>query len=177
MKKMFCTVLAVLMVLGCMFAFTGCNGNKPTTSQKPAIPAGYVEYNDGNISFAYPQAWTKTDGSVTVLAGTNGNNVTVTYEAKTDMYENMTIETFISTMVPAFSMMGLSVSNISIVKAKVNNVDVVKMAFTTSASGVSMSQTIYCVNVAERTYSVTVTEVQKDAALVSNVYNTLYVVK
>ena len=58
-----------------------------------------------------------------------------------------------------------------------NGTNVTKIAYSAKVNGVSMGQTMYVVAVEEINYIVTVTETEADAALVSNVYNTLNIVK
>ena len=177
MKRIICALLALLLVFGCVFALTGCDGGKKEaeTPKKPVIPTGYQEYKNEAISFAYPEGWEKQEGSTTLLQEkATGNNITVAYEAKTDEYEKMTVDEFNKTLKPVLEAAGLSVSNVSIKKEKTNNLDLVKMAFNTTAMGVSMKQTILVATVGDRTYSVTVTEVKSDSALLSNVVKTLY---
>ena len=112
MKKILCALLALLLLIGCTFTFASCNtpnDQKPNDTQQGeneddkkqeegedqkdiVIPEDYVVYDDGKISFAYPKNWTKQNGSVVILTGTNGNNITVVYEPKTNMYDDLTIE-------------------------------------------------------------------------------------
>ena len=76
-------------------AETTANTSAETTAETTAetveidIPDGYQLFSDGYIAFVYPETWSKNDGSVTILSADNGNNITITYEAKTDYYENM----------------------------------------------------------------------------------------
>ena len=180
MKRIVSALLALLLVVGCIFTLTGCDSadKDKDENKKPVIPSGYLEYKNEAISFAYPEGWTKQDGSVTILSdAATGNNITVVYEAKTDMYEKMTVDEFDSTLKPQMEAAGLSISNVSIKKEKTNNLDLVKIAFDTVAMGITMKQTLLVATVGERTYTVSVTETKSDSALLSNVVKTLYGLK
>lgn len=173
MKKILCITLATLLVLGSMLAFSACG------AKAPEIPEGYQVYEDGSLSFAYPEDWTKNSGSTVILmnpAGV-GNNITVVYEAKTDVYEKMTVESFNTDMKPAYEAMGMTVSNVSITNQETNGLDVVELSYTAKMMGVSMEQTAFITTIGDRTYTVTVTETTQDDTLVSNVFNTLYKAK
>jgi hypothetical protein len=193
MKKILCALLALLLLVGSTFTFASCNTpneQKPNDTQQSeneddnkqekgedqkdiVIPEGYRLYNDGTISFAYPENWTKQDGSLVILTGTNGNNITVVYEAKTDAYENLTMETFNSVYKPAYEAMGLTVSNVKIQKTTTNGLNIVQITQNTKNATASMKQTQYFVTLGDKTYTVTVTEVVSDAKLVSTVLETL----
>lgn len=184
MKRIVCTLLALVLVLGCMFTMAACTGDnelkpKETQKQKPEIPAGYTEYENGTISFAYPKNWTVQDGSITILSdAATGNNITVVYEAKTDLYEGMTEDMFNTMLKPTLEAAGMAVSGVQINKVTANNLSVVKITYNAAIAGmVSMQQTLYIATIGESTYTVTVTEVAKDATLVATVQDTLYGLK
>ncbi len=199
MKKILCTILAIAMLFGCMLALSACDANENSTGNSessqgssegessgenqnstanPEIPAGYKEYNNGAIAFAYPDAWTMQDGSTVILQDTTtGNNITVVYEAKTDFYESMTVDTFNSQLKPSYDAAGLSVSNVEISKTTANGLSVVKLSHNTTASGITMKQTQYISTVGDKTYVVTVTEVTEAPAILSTVLDTLHSVK
>lgn len=203
MKKIICMLLALLLLVGCVFTFASCieddskndekneqendkkqegEDNKEEEKEEDkkdeiVIPEGYVAYNDGKISFAYPKDWSKQSGSVSILQTLNGNNITVAYEEKSDMYVNMTIETYNSTLKPVYEAMGMMVSNVKIEKKETNGLQIVQISQTTSINGVTMTQTQYILPIEDLNYVVTVTEVVADAALRETVLNTLTVVK
>ncbi len=193
MKKILCALLALLLLIGCTFTFASCNtpnDQKPNDTQQGeneddkkqeegedqkdiVIPEDYVVYDDGKISFAYPKNWTKQNGSVVILTGTNGNNITVVYEPKTDIYDNMTLESFNSMFKPAYESMGLTISNVKIQKTKTNGLNIVQISHNTKNATATMKQTQYVTTLGDRTYTITVTEVASDAKLVSTVLETL----
>ena len=180
MKKALCTLLALVMVLGCAFALAACSKDEGGKENKtPAIPAGYQKFTIEDIAFAYPEGWQKQDGSVTMLvnASGQGNNITVVYTAKDSTFDNMTVEKFNTDIKPSYEAAGLSVSNASVETVKSNGLSVLKISYTAVVSGVSMEQTQYVVNVGSKTYAITVTEVTPDATLVSTVLDTLHKAK
>ena len=194
MKRFLCLSLALIMML-CSFALVACddkddkapidsgednndNNNTDDKKDEPTIPEGYKLYDNGNISFAYPDDWTITDGSTVLITAGAGNNITVVYEAKTNMYEDMTMDDFNEMFVPAYEAMGMTVSNASVNSTtNDNDVKITKISYKATASGVTMKQTLYITTAGQRTYTVTVTETTNDATLVKNVFDTLTIVK
>ena len=109
MKRFLCLSLALIMML-CTFTLVACddkddkapidsgednndNNNTDDKKDEPTIPEGYKLYDNGDISFAYPADWVKTDGGVVILTNKSGagNNITVTYEAKNTIYDTFTV--------------------------------------------------------------------------------------
>ena len=172
MKKISCIALAALLVLGSMLALASCG------AKAPEIPEGYQVYENGGLSFAYPEDWTKTDGSTVLLINPTGvgNNITVVYEAKYN-HKDLTIDTFNEQMKPAYEAMGMTVSNATVTQKTSNGLDVTEIHYTAKMMGVTMEQTAFITNIGDRTYTVTVTETTQDDTLVSNVFNTLDEVK
>ena len=184
MRRKIASILAIVLVLVCVCA-CGAPANSTTgttsttvTTEAP-VPMGYTTYDNGDISFAYPADWVKTDGSVVILKKLGGarNNITVAYEEKNDIYDTFTVADFNSMMKPAYESMGMAVSNPSIEHKEVGGEKVNVISYTATASGGSMKQTQYIVNAGTRTYIITVTEMTADAALVNNVFNTIKVLK
>ena len=187
MKNVLCLLLACAMMLVSMLALVSCDpasvlvgtesdaesSTEVSTKEEVVIPEDYQTYSNSDLSFAYPKDWTKQDGSVVVLSGSNGNNVTVVYENKTDMYEKMTVDSFNAELKPALQAAGMEVSDVSIEKKTTNSLSVVVLSFKATMNGVSMKQTGYIITLGDKTYTVTVTEVQPDAELVATVLDTL----
>ena len=141
-------------------------------------PEGYRVYSNGTISFAYPENWTKTDGSMVLLKDeATGNNISVSYEPKTDAYEGFDTSDFDTVFKPALDSMGLSVTNANISQKKINDLRVAIVSYSAEANGSSMTQTLYIVTAGEFTYTVAITEKSPDSELVSTVLNTLKTVK
>lgn len=144
----------------------------------PDVPEGYSLYNDGYVVFAYPASWAKQDGSVVILQGDGGNNITSAYETKTDYYVNLTAEGFIADMKPLYESMGLVTSNEAVTQT-VNSkgVAITNITYDATMSGVPFTQCVYIVNSGDRTYSITVSIFEEDEALLSNVFESLTVLK
>ena len=167
-------------------AETTANTSAETTAETTAetveidIPDGYQLFSDGYIAFVYPETWSKNDGSVTILSADNGNNITITYEAKTDYYENMSLTKFNSELKPTYEAMGMSISDISVRhNTNRNDVRTVELSYTVTVNEVSMEQTAFILTSGDRTYSINVTEtvVSLNNALVNNVDKSLTILK
>ena len=147
-----------------------------TSSETTATaPNGYKLFSDGYISFAYPENWSKTEGSVTLIQdNSTGNNITVAYEAKTDYYEDLTVTKFNSELKPVYEAMGVSISGTSVKhKTNSNDVKITRLSFTTVAAGKSMKQTALIFTVADRTYSVTITEAVSNTAVINTAFDSI----
>ena len=90
----------------------------------------------------------------------------------------MTTESYERDMVPFLEKAGLSVSGVQVEQTKTNGLAVTKIHYDiVTESGTPMTQTQFIVTVKEKTYTVTVTEVEEDQALVKNVFETFCKVK
>ena len=182
MKRYLCLLLAMVILL-LSLSLAACDKASTADEDKKdeiTVPDGYTLYDDGKISFAYPEDWEESDGSVAMLMNPTGagNNITIVYEAKTDMYEKMTLASFNENMKPSYEAMGMTLSNIKVEQTENDaGTKITKLSYNATMSGVSMKQTAYVTTVGSRTYSVTVTETTSDATLVKNVFNTLVAVK
>ncbi len=191
MKKFICMLLAMTMILGAMLAFTSCDlfedkddddEEDVTTDgaekEEPEIPNNYQKFDNGDISFAYPANWTKTDASVVMLMNSTGagNNITVAYEPKSDLYEKMDMASFNTNLKPILEAAGMKVKDAKIEQLTNEcGTKITKIVINSEMSGVSLTQTMFVVAVGAKNYCITVTETSTDAVLISNVYNTLYV--
>ena len=187
MKRKIALILSLIMILATLISCG--NGSEDTTATTQTtqtttttgivIPTGYAKYNNGNITFAYPKSWGRTDGSVVILkpSGASGNNITVAYENKNTMYDTMTTAIFNRDIKPVYEAMGLAISSASVEHKNTNGENVTVVSYTAKVQGQSMKQTQFILHCGTRTYTVTVTEVTSDAALVQNVFNTLDVSK
>lgn len=178
MKRLFCAFLALAMTLSCVLVLASC-GSDDQKQEPAATPDGYATYNNGDISFAYPSAWTVKDGNPATIADEAGakNNITVVYEPKNDTYEKSSDAELEKTFKDSLSMMGMSISEFKRTKTKNDYNDIIKISFVSAVSGISIRQTQFIANVGERTYVVTVTEMATDKTLVDNVFNTFVVLK
>ena len=154
------------------------NSMLSTTAASDSIPEGYKLYSNGTISFAYPEAWTKTEGSMDMLVDANtGNNIIVAYENKNEIYKTLTTADFDTVFKPGLEAQGLTVANGTIAQEKAGELDVTVISFdTTTSTGASMKQILNVVTVGELTYSVTITETVSVPALHSTFMNSLKVV-
>ncbi|MBP3333300.1 MAG: hypothetical protein J6M35_04555, partial [Clostridia bacterium] len=143
-------------------------------NKEPTIPAGYKLYDNGDICFAYPEAWVTQDSSVVILTSESGNNITIAYETKSDFYKNMTADEFMSVLGPQFAALGQSISNVK-VEQLTNDIGtaVTKISLNNMYLEINMKQTMYVIASGMRNYVVTVTEVNADSVLLDTVFNTL----
>lgn len=188
MKRFLSLFLALLLAFSLAFCFVGCEEeresskkNKESSSEEepssstPTVeaPDGYTVYSNDDIAFAYPEDWTKTDGSVTMLVNASGvgNNITVAYEAKNTAYESLTASEWESTME---QLTGMSLSNVSI--SKVTNeagVSMTKVSQKVTTNGVTMTQTLFIVHVGSKTYTISTTFASGDNSFVDVAFDTL----
>ncbi len=162
---------------------TTSDGVSETTSEatsedvsKDTAPEGYKTHTEGKISFAYPEGWAQV-GAMFMDSTGNGNNISVAAEPLTNMYKTMTVEKFNQTIAPQFSAMGITASDVAIEqKTNANGEEISVITYTATSMGVSMAQTILCVNASDATYAVTVTEVVEAPQLVAAVLESVKVV-
>lgn len=178
MKKIVLT-LAIMLIFILALSMTAC-GNEATTTTEPAtteapLPEGYVLYDNGDISFAYPENFNKTDGSTVVLSNLiNGNNITIVYEAKTDYYTKMTDAIYAKDLKPAFEAMGMTIEKYTVEQIQnEKGVSLTKVTQTATVQETALQQTLLSITAGDKTYTVTVTEMVKDADFVNNVVNSL----
>ena len=187
MKRKIAVLLSLIMILASLISCgSGAENTTPTTqttqtttSTETVIPTGYVKYNNGNIAFAYPKNWTRTNGSTTIFTNPNGNgnNITVVYENKNTAYDTLTTASFNSDVKPVYEAMGLAISNAKVEHKTTNGEKVTVISYTAKTQGRTIKQTQFVIHSGNRTYTVTVSEFASDTALVQNVFNTLDVSK
>lgn len=191
MKRILVALLTFALAFSMTFTLASCNGGDSsnggdTTTPAPVeettvpTPASYTLYDNGKISFAYPSTWTKQAGSVDTLMNESGagNNITVAYEQYSDIYKKMDVASFNTLLKPSLAAMGMTTSNVTVSQiTNKNKVDITKITYNASMSGVAMKQTLFVVAAGNMNYVVTVTETKTDAALVNNVLDTLYIIK
>ncbi len=183
MKKLLCVILAFILALSFATLLSGCNDPDEGAPGEDApaeavIPDGYQVYDNGDITFAYPEKWIKNDGSVTILVNETGigNNISVAYEAKSDMYEKMDENSFFDQLAPVLSAAGMDVYDVSVEHLENGGkVKIDRIRFKARYAQVDLVQTLFCLTVGERTYAVTVTETEPVGALVNAVFDTLRV--
>ena len=153
----------------------------PDTSEATdaSVPNGYKLYSDEYISIVYPKTWDKTEGSVTLMQDkSNGDNITIAYETKTDYYDDMTVAQFNSELKPVYEAMGMSISNADVKhQTNQNGIKITKLSYTATVAGTSIKQTALIFTVSDRTYSVNVTETISKPELVTNVFNSITALK
>ena len=148
-----------------------------TTPDNPTTPAGYVEYNNGAISFAHPEGWTLNDGATPMIVDMNsGNNVLITYSAKDDTWSQMTADIYLAAMNDLMAAQGITLSNVAVEHVTTANGEkVVKITQTTAtqANPTGVPQTLFIIRSGANDYVITVTEQVALEGLVDTVFATL----
>ena len=148
----------------------------PPAAVDVQIPFGYVEYNDGFVSFAYPEGWVIEPGEVTVISDTSGtsSNITIANEMYSSIYDSLTAKQYIDLVGEAYAASGLEISNVVVTQTYSGRGEkVTKITHTTSTSGIVMEQTLLVIGCGHFNYVVTATELE-NTELVDVVLETLH---
>lgn len=180
MKRRLSISLALVLVLICMFSLTSC-----FATDGPGINEGYKSFNNGAISFDYPETWLNIP-FVKEFAGMNmimdlegsGNNINVNSIPKTDEFEKIEdADAFLEQIAPEIESSGMTVKDGKLEKGTTNGLDYVMVSFSSTQSDLPMYQSIIFTTVGEYTYLITVTEVQPDSVYVETIISTLSAVE
>ena len=148
----------------------------PPAAVEVQIPFGYVEYNDGYVSFAYPEGWVIEPGEVTVISDTSGtsSNITIANEMYSSIYDSLTAKQYIDLVGETYAASGLEISNVVVTQTYSGSGEkVTKITHTTSTSGIVMEQTLLVIGCGHFNYVVTATELE-NTELVDVVLETLH---
>lgn len=148
----------------------------PPAAVEVQIPFGYVEYNDGFVSFAYPEGWVIEPGEVTVISDTSGtsSNITIANEMYSSIYDSLTAKQYIDLVGETYAASGLEISNVVVTQTYSGSGEkVTKITHTTSTSGIVMEQTLLVIGCGHFNYVVTATELE-NTELVDVVLETLH---
>ena len=173
MKKALSILLALTLLLGSMMIFASCGGS----FQLPEAPNGYQWYENSDIYFAYPDNWSKSedDGYAQLSASGGGNNIVVSVSDYDSTFDNMTVETFRTQLLPMLEQAGMTVSGEKVTHNTEKGYDIAVVTYKITYMGISMYQTLYMFRVNNSIYSITVTELTRDSALIETVFDTLNV--
>ena len=150
-------------------------------TEAPATDAPVQEegsvFTTGAISFEYPKSWDVMDESIyTIITNPRipGNNITVTIEPKNDYYETVDAEAYKKLLIPTYESMGITVDTVSLDRVENGNgAKFVQIVINGAASGVKIEQTQYIITAGNETYSVAITEINQDDALVKMVFDSI----
>ncbi len=200
MKRTMTRILAILLLMGCFLTMTACDeaaeskgeteseqkdtsvSQEETSAPKEAYtPAeGYTLYQKGSISFAYPEAWTLTEGASPIMTGPSGNNINLVSETATEentrAYKSLTRQNFMEYIGNALVAMGMTVSNVKVeTKTNDNGTEMIVCSYDATYAGKQMSFYQYII-VGEKThYTVTATELASMADVVEELYKSIRV--
>lgn len=168
MKKILTKITTLLILICSMFCMASCD----FVFNQVKIPEGYKKFeNDFEVSFAYPEDWTVTNGSIVIITSPDENeNITVTYEQKSNIYKNMTEEYFNENLAPMYSAQGINVQSVTIEQL---DRDVTKISMVNSVYSTTLYQTQLIIPSSDYNYCITITGRTLNTTLIDNVYNTL----
>lgn len=188
MKKLLCLLLAVTMLMGSLFVLSACDEkdkdkDDDKSTEAPGnssfqMPEGYVIYENDDISFAYPEGWQKSEmGMMVMLVDmTTGNNITLVYQEKSDIYTTMDVAGFNQLLKPSYESAGMAVSDVKVSQVKNSgNFSVTKISYKATQGGNNFNQLMVVIQSGEYDYIVTVTEGITTPAdgLLDTVFNSL----
>ena len=144
-------------------------------------PAGYTLYQNSDICFFHPESWSVVDSTpVMIVDASTGNNIVISYEAKSDIYVTLTTDAYIELVSEDFAAMGIQISNVSVEQVKTaNGENVTKITQTAKTADVpaGMDQTLLVIESGDYHYTVSITEVSSASGLVDTVFGSLKSVK
>lgn len=195
MKRLLTCLLALILVLTCVFAMTACGEKEDPKKESEAedtssveetvstpkeyVPAeGYKLYTKSGISFAYPKAWTLTDGAQPVMQDINGNNINMTSEntskANNELYESLSNDNFMDVFGAAYEAMGMTIGKYDVKKeANEFGTEVIRCEFSLTYQGVKMNMYQFIVMGEKKNFVITVTEVTDISDVVDEVFKSI----
>ena len=141
----------------------------------PEAPEGYTYHTIEGVGFVCPSTWEKTTQSGQTLYAdqTTGANIVVVATAKTDRYENLTVEGFRAEVGTAYEQMGATIKSIEYGPATVaGDLAVMRGYVEVELYGTVMTQEMFVVSSETHTYAVNLSFVpmlSTDAAAITEV--------
>lgn len=188
MKKIIFTLLALVLafsMVGCAAGAPQQNAGKGASTAKAPEVHEYVTYTDllGNLSFDYPNNWDAKEASISLLVNKEtgtGNNISIEFEEydyKNDPYKNITEESFKTLFGNAYAAAGINIGNLKIEQVKNDKgVSIQRISFfAKSATSPDLTETIYCVLAGNFYYFITLVEVDADAPLKEQLFQSITV--
>ena len=177
MKKRIISIsLALVLFLSCVFSFTSC-----MSSDGPGVNAGYKSFNNGDISFDYPEDWMKVpfiktfNGMDMIMdLGGSGNNIIVYTHEKTDFFKMIdNVEKFDELMRPEYEASGFVINEVTVESGITNGLEYVIFSFDAVQSDNSFIESQIITNAGNYTYMITITEVVSNPAMIDTIISTL----
>lgn len=198
MKRLLTCLLALILVLTCVFAMTACGEKEDpkkeseaedTSSVESAESAesaestpeaykpakGYKLYSKSGISFAYPEDWEIEDD---VIIDENGNNINMNYsaasKAEAEVFRTLSNDTFMELMGNLYEAMGMSVSNHNVkTVTNASGVEVISCEFSLSFEGIEMNMCQFIILGEKKHYTITITEMTDIDAVIAEVLKSI----
>ena len=193
MKKLLITVPALILLIGTLLSTGACGmlfrmneavqdiGNQLESelleemeNAMTAPPLGYRTFNNGTLSFAYPEGWTATTpaSGLTRLSSPseNGANITLSSEPYSDDYKEMTQASFDETLRPHLEENGLTLTNVTIAQREnLIGTPITQIAYDASYGDTQIKQTMFVVAAGLLNYCVSITEMSDDDGALSRI--------
>jgi len=144
----------------------------------PELISGSV-YTEKSLTFAYPEGWSVTEASVNIIVDLlTGNNITVVYEAKHNVFDNITTEEFNETWVPLYLLLGMDLSDVAVDHStNGNGVNITTISFMNNVGNSPVKQTQLIMSCDKYTYTVTVTEITAAEEVIELVFDTIDIIE
>ena len=150
----------------------------------PEAPEGYTYHTIEGIGFVCPSTWQKTtsQGQTLYADMSTGANIVVVATAKTDRYENLTVEGFRAEVGTAYEQMGATIKSVEYGPATiVGDLAVMRGYIEVELYGTVMTQEMFVVSSETHTYAVNLSFVpmlSTDAATITEtVVNSIVVIE
>ncbi len=195
MKKVLTCLLALTLVLTCVFAMTACGEQEEpkkeseaedtssteetvSTPKEYVLAEGYKPFGTSALSFAYPKDWTLTDSDNPVMADDQGNSVNLVSETandqNTELYTSLSQDTFMELMGNVFEAMGMDIGTYSVEK-KTNDqgVEMVVCTYSLTYQEIEMTMTQFILVGEKNHYTITVTAVADIDEVTAEVFKSI----
>ncbi len=192
MKRLLTCLLALVLVLTCLFAMTACGEKEEPKKESEAedtssaesaestpeaykTAKGYKLYSKSGISFAYPENWEIEDD---VIIDENGNNINMTYSAASkadaEVFRTLSNDTFMELMGNIYEAMGMSVSNHNVkTVTNASGVEVISCEFSLSIEDIEMNMCQFIILGEKKHYTITITEMTDVDAVIAEVLKSI----
>ncbi len=200
MKRFLTCLLALTLVLGCVFALASCGEEEtPKTESKAeskneeassqdtvseskdyVLAEGYKLYTKKDISFAYPEDWELTDGANPIMLDEMGNNFNLTYEnankENTQLYKTLSNDNFMEYFGNVFEAMGMNIKSYDVKRVtNAGGVEIIRCEYSISYQNINMNMYQFIIPGEKTHYNVTATEMTSISDEVKELFDSIRV--